>query len=486
MEMPFSIPALPQHPVPELLPPPYKLLPFQQEAVVKMIQFLERPKYFPDDPYTKTGVYNSAEQGCGKTVMTIAALNYLKFPAVLVLCPAVMRLVWEKELKKFLMPCVVPAGAPLLPKIIVINGKSDWKKLAALPKTSAVHPIIVICSYDLAATEIGVETLSKIPFECLVADEGHYLKTRNTKRSKAVFKTLLPNIPKVIALSGTPITTCITDLYTWANALAPKDFPNYYVFANRYAEQTRTPFGIKYHGLRNEDELRTKIRSKWFLRYTKDEVLPELPDKQFIEVPLPASLAVKSLPQVNRTAVEQAMIDMLLHIENPEKHSMPLAVQSVVKSIRQAQGLAKVDAVGAYVENMLDQDIPVVLFAHHRSVISLYEKHLSAYNPVIITGDHSSKERMEAVEGFQAGKTNLFIGQFVAAGTGITLTRSSTVVLAELDYSPAIIAQAVDRTHRIGQKNSVSVHYFVVDGSIENRIVSVLVEKTKVFQKALN
>ena len=476
-----NIPPYLPPPVPTALPSPYKLLPFQAEAVEKMIQFLNTPT--PNG--RPSGVYNSAEQGCGKTVMTIAAINKLQgWYSVLILCPAVMRLVWKAEIEKFRVLDSTLFSVKQKTVTVFESGK-QLEKFAA-SKDPYKHIGTFICSYDLASQDRVLPILELLRLKLLVCDESHYLKTRNTKRSKAVFRHLLPVAEKVIALSGTPITTCITDLYTWANALSPQDFPNYYVFANRYAEQSRTPFGIKYHGLRNEDELRHKIRSKWFLRYTKDEVLPELPEKRWTEIPLPESVAIKALPQIPRMNAEQAMIDMLLHIENPEKHPMPLAIQHIVKSIRQAQGLAKVAHVAAYVENMLEQEIPVVLFAHHRSVIDLYMKSLTKHNPVIIQGDVPAHERMQAVEKFQSGETKLFIGQFTAAGTGITLTESSNVVLAELDYSPAVIAQSVDRVHRIGQKNSVSVHYFVVDGSIENRIVSVLVEKTKVFQKALN
>jgi SWI/SNF-related matrix-associated actin-dependent regulator 1 of chromatin subfamily A len=444
-----------------LLPPPHKLKPFQLEAISKMVQFLE----------SSNGVYNAAEMGLGKSIMSIATANFFKWQRVVILCPAVMRLVWEKEIKRFSLACS--------PIVHVIESSKDFKA----QKIEAAN--FVVCSYDLAATENGLKHLIPYRAQALICDESHLLKTRKTKRTKAVLGKLLPQIPKVIALSGTPITTCITDLYTWANALAPKDFTNFYVFANKYAEQTRTPFGIKYHGIRNEEELRSKIRSKFFIRYLKAEVLPELPEKQWIEIPLPESCAVKSLPQVNREQMEAAALQMAAYLESPENNPMPMAQQLIVKSIRQAQGIAKVEPVSMYIENLLEQEIPLVVFAYHTSVIRMLAEKLKAYKPVIIQGETPAAERMKAVESFQAGETNLFIGQYLASGHGVTLTRSSNAILAELDYSPATISQAISRIHRITQTNSVNIFYFVVDGSIENRIVSVLVEKTKSFEKAL-
>jgi SWI/SNF-related matrix-associated actin-dependent regulator 1 of chromatin subfamily A len=74
----------------------------------------------------------------------------------------------------------------------------------------------------------------------------------------------------------------------------------------------------------------------------------------------------------------------------------------------------------------------------------------------------------------------------VAAGSGITLTRSSNVLLAEIDYSPANINQAVDRVHRIGAKSQVVVHYFMVKGSIDQAIEEILISKTKDFNRILD
>ena len=311
----------------------------------------------------------------------------------------------------------------------------------------------------------------------------HNCKNRKTLRSKSLFKIIKPSVQKTIALSGTPITDCIADLYTWAHSFMPVQFPSFYPFVNRYAEQQMTPFGVKYYGFRNENELNGIIRKNFFLRYLKKDVLPELPDKVWSEVPLPESYAVKKLPLPPecKITLEQALLAAESALETGVR--LNLETEHVVKSIRHAQGIAKAPAVAEFAANMLEQDIPVVIFAMHTAVIEALREALKDYSPVVIQGSTSAKDRENAVAVFQAGGTNCFIGQFVAAGTGITLTRSSNVVLAELDYSPATISQAVDRCHRIGQKDNVNIYYFVVDESIENRIVSVLVQKTKSFEK---
>jgi SNF2 family DNA or RNA helicase len=94
-------------------------------------------------------------------------------------------------------------------------------------------------------------------------------------------------------------------------------------------------------------------------------------------------------------------------------------------------------------------------------------------------------EREKAIELFQGGKTNLFIGQIAAAGIGITLTRASHCILAECDYSPATMSQAINRLHRIGQKNSVNVYFLLVEDSSEYDIMQILVDKIKAFDQVL-
>jgi SWI/SNF-related matrix-associated actin-dependent regulator 1 of chromatin subfamily A len=83
------------------------------------------------------------------------------------------------------------------------------------------------------------------------------------------------------------------------------------------------------------------------------------------------------------------------------------------------------------------------------------------------------------------GKLQVVVGSIKACGVGFTLTRSSNVIFAELDWTPASMAQAEDRTHRIGQKNAVLVKMLVFDGSIDAMLAKKLVEKEEIIEAVL-
>ena len=105
---------------------------------------------------------------------------------------------------------------------------------------------------------------------------------------------------------------------------------------------------------------------------------------------------------------------------------------------------------------------------------------------VTLTGETGMADRQQAVDDFQAGKVPLFIGNIQAAGVGITLTRSSTVIFAELDWVPGNLSQAEDRCHRIGQTESVLVQHVVLEGSLDADMARKLTAKQDVIDRALD
>jgi hypothetical protein len=105
---------------------------------------------------------------------------------------------------------------------------------------------------------------------------------------------------------------------------------------------------------------------------------------------------------------------------------------------------------------------------------------------VTLVGGQSAESKDAAVVAFQAGEADVFVGNIKAAGVGITLTASSTVIFAELDWVPANVTQAEDRCHRIGQVESVLVQHIVLEGSLDQRLAQAIVEKQRIADAALD
>lgn len=473
-----------------LVPDGKKLLPFQLEHVRRALSLMLSSStnscYMAKPTHS---YYNADEQGLGKSIQAIACMNYLRQPLwsnrhVLIVCPAVMRLVWANEIRAW--------SNSHLAKVLTVLSGADEDLLKTFLNLKNTEPLTVIISYDLARTPKFLKLLSEHQWLLLVMDEAHNLNNRKALRTKAVLKSIWPSSRYRLALSGTPFTTRVVDGFTMFNAMLPTAFPSFHDFADTFSYSRIKYFGghkvTDYYGIKNAELLSKLIRKFFYGRHTKDEVLPELPAKRFTRIDLPKSLEAKITVTFDDDDYEDNDIDV--YIEKLEMHlnhdqPAPLLTKRHA-SIRKATGLAKVPLITEFIDDLCGNGVPVVLFAYHIDVLHAYRKALSHFIPSYIDGSISAIARQGAIRRFQSGETLLFIGQMKAAGVGITLTASSTMVLAELDYSPANISQAVDRIHRIGTKNAVNIYYPVVENSLDSKIAEILITRSKDFKTVLN
>lgn len=442
------------------------LRPLQKEAVEKCLYFLK------SNP--ERGVYNASEQGTGKTPVTIEVLNRLSPRSILIICPAVVRLNWKEELQTWLN---LPDQSSMWPIAEVILSKSQ------VPSRGVIPADIVIISYDLVRNSKVLSSLSRRTWDVLVLDESHKVKNSKAKTTKAVLKELWPRAHYRIALSGTPFTSTIEDCWTVFSRMSPSSFPYYFSFVNTFCYQERTPWGIKYYGLKNHEVLKRIIRKEFFFRYTKEEMAPELPPKQWCQITLPYS-EYAVVPTDEEREEHKHYLELLKSflgqdrgIPQPPKH---------IQTKRREQGIKKLPAVFELVKELVDSQTPTVVFFCFLETLHLFRKMMSSQNPSIITGEVDQLRRYEAISRFQSGDTNLLISQIHAGGIGINLTRGEAVVLAEMDYSPSVIGQAVDRCHRIGQKGSVMVYYPIVENTIEFEAMKIVMSKAKTFKKVVD
>jgi SWI/SNF-related matrix-associated actin-dependent regulator of chromatin subfamily A-like protein 1 len=308
-------------------------------------------------------------------------------------------------------------------------------------------------------------------------DEAHRFKNDSAKRSKALFKRILPHFYWQYFLSGTPMPNRPMELYTVLNHAAPEtiDFMNQFEYGRKYCAGHKNDFGWDFSGASNVPELAEKVKSTFMLRMRKDDVLKELPPKTEEMILLGDNLPSKLI----------AMDRKILRAHSPEDLMRGLfgGEDLHIATYRRELGAYKLKLACAYLTGLLkDSDEHILVFAYHREVIAGLTKALAGFNPLVVTGDTPMTQRHEYVKAFQAsGSTHrCFIGNIQAAGTGFTLTRATRVVFVEFSWVPADNDQASDRAHRIGQRDNVFVQYLVFRNSVDRTVLDAIFAKRKV------
>jgi len=409
------------------------------------------------------------EMGLGKTIEALGVINAdPKAKRILIVCPASLKLNWARECERWL----VDRGT------VAVAGKS-------FPKDANV----VILNYDILGK--WSKELRK-RWDVLVADECHYVKNKDAQRSKKLFAL---KARRKLFLTGTPILNRPVELWTIVSSLDPMEFDHFWNFAKRYCKPTRNRFGWEFNGATQLDELHERLRSTIMVRRTKAEVLPDLPPKrrQVIEF---ASDHLANLIAIETEAWDEhrRRLNDLRAVSHAKGNESDLAALRAgvnaafgeLAKLRQDTALAKVPLVVEHIKNVLEDTGKIVVFAHHRAVI---RELAEPFEDIVVTlkGDDNVNSRQAAVDRFQNDPTcRLFIGSITAAGFGLTLTASAHVIFAELDWVPALLTQAEDRTHRIGQRDSVLVQHLVLQESLDARMVGTLLKKQRVIDKVID
>jgi SWI/SNF-related matrix-associated actin-dependent regulator 1 of chromatin subfamily A len=409
------------------------------------------------------------DMGLGKSAQAIRACDDLLAHTVLVVCPASVVENWRREFAKFSVLGTVPA----------------------------------VYSYD-AITRGTAKLLHH--YGVLILDEAHYLKSRDAKRTQAIFGEkcdgeggLAERAEYVFALTGTPMPNHPAELWPMLRALAPETITgksgrpmHYWPFVTSYCTTRDNGFGIQITGGKRHEVLKEKL-APFMLRRLKSEVLTDLPPITWGELFVEGKIegaggraeAVGYMEEVNKVCsiLEKKGVDGLREIA---PH---------VATLRRLTGLAKVAPVVEWVKEWLEStDRKIVLMAHHREVIEgLFDglwgdgRFMSTMDlPAVVTGSTPAHLRQAGIDRFQnEPNCRVFIGQIQAAGVGITLTAASDVLFVESSWVPAENSQAAMRVHRIGQGNPCLIRFATLAGSIDEQIQKAVARKTADITKIL-
>ena len=403
------------------------------------------------------------EMGLGKTVETLAYLATEKnaFP-VLVIAPLVTLNNWQREIVKFLKKKsrngrLIDNASPT--SSIIRNGKS--KDLGKFD--------FYIINYELLNKR--KEDLAKLNLKTIICDEVQNLRSKTTKKYSAVKQlAAIDSIQYRIGLSGTPIYNRGSEIWPIVDILRPgmlgsfKEFCEYFCYVNDKGN------AIVLENKRKS--LREELKKYVMLRRKKSDVLKELKEKvrykEYID-----SDSDYYLNELNK--IWQKHEEELKSAETAFAKSS--SHQRAIQSERQAAGIAKIPHVINFVKNIMEIEESVVVFCHHRAIHQLLNESLQQFSPSSIIGGQTDNFRQEQIDRFQNGETKLMIAGLRAGNLGINLTKARYVIFAELDWSPAIHRQAEDRLHRIGQKNTVFAYYLIGNGTLDDHVADILVDK---------
>ena len=404
------------------------------------------------------------EMGLGKTVQTLAYVSTEKqtFP-VLIVAPLVTLKNWEREIEKFLKRKsrngrIVESESPSV--TLIRTGKSK-----ELPKSD-----MYVINYELLLKRS--EDIEKLGIRTIVCDEVHNLRSKTTQKYKAVKKlAALPTVNYRIGLSGTPIYNRGSEIWPIIDILKPgllgsfKEFCEYFCYVNDKGKAI--VLENKRASLRNELQKHVMLRRK------KSDVLKELKDK----------VRYKELIASDTDYYLEELDKIWKKLETEQKEaktefSKSASYHRAIQSERQIAGVAKLPHVINFVKNIMEIEESVVVFCHHKVIHKLLHESLQEFSPVSIVGGQSDNLRQDQIDKFQRGESKLMIAGIRAGNVGINLTRAKYVIFAELDWSPAIHRQAEDRLHRIGQKNTVFAYYLIGNGTLDDHVASILVDKS--------
>ena len=360
---------------------------------------------------------------------------------------------------------------------------------------------VVILNYDVVKKFRDAEpsAIDAREWDYIIMDESHYLKNPKSSRTRQVLghgKKISPiRARKRLFLSGTPILNRPSDLWPMIHAIdkSGEIFGSWFEFIHKYCDAYQDAFGWQYSGASNLDELQKNLRSTFMIRRLKRDVLTELPEKRRQVVVLPLNGAERIVNNemelvVNQDRIKAELQNAISRGDMARVTELRLEKQITIQEIAKARveiGKHKAPYVVEHVRNALAHG-QVVLFAHHHDVFELIENALTDVNWVKIVGSVSQNQRQQAIDDFQAGKAQLFLGGLRAASEGITLTASSHVIFAEQDWTDAIMSQAEDRCHRIGQQHNVLVQQMVLDQSYDANMAVKIRSKGIISDQALN
>ncbi|MFJ6531338.1 DEAD/DEAH box helicase [Microbacterium sp. NPDC091662] len=422
------------------------------------------------------------DMGLGKTLQLLSLIVHAREAGerrpFLAVVPTSVLATWRSEAERF---------APALR--VMLRGSTQGPPLAG----SVRDVDLVITTYAVA--RLNESEYSSVEWAGLILDEAQFVKNPATKLHRAVASF---RADATFAVTGTPMENSLSELWALLKLTAPGLFASARKFREQYIqpiEQGKVPENEEGGAYRQRrlEQLRRRIRPL-LLRRTKELVAPDLPSKQEQILEVELSSSHRALYEIVLQRERQKVLGLLEDLDR--NRFIVFRSLTLMRMLSLAPGLIdpedakigsrKLDVLLERVIELQAEGHRALVFSQFTSFLDLAAARLDAAGIPYAHLDGSTRHRQKVVEGFTSGEQPVFLISLKAGGFGLTLTEADYVFLLDPWWNPAAEAQAVDRTHRIGQDSQVFVYRMISTGTIEEKVLDLQRRKARLFTAVLD
>ena len=354
---------------------------------------------------------------------------------------------------------------------------SNKDKLNDVKNLSNINSYFIITNVETLRDEAINEELQKLckdgTIGMIAFDECHRAKNPTTQQGKGILKL---QAETMIAMTGTPLMNNPMDLYIILKWLGYEKHA-FYSFKKHYCVMGGFG-GYEIVGYKNLDELQEQL-DDIMLRRKKEEVL-NLPEKTYIEEYVEMSAAQKKIYNEVTDEIKDN-IDQISIAPNPLAELIRMRQATGYTGILSStvKESAKLDRMEELVEEAKENGKKVVIFSNWTQMTDVIYTRLTTkgFRIAQITGETPDAQRQSIVENFQTGRYDAIIGTSGAMGTGLTLTAGTVEIFLDEPWNMALKEQCVDRCHRIGQKDNLTIYTLMCKDTIDERIHEIVEQK---------